>query len=98
MRVLLIVTDLYRNVGGGQTVYRRIIESTPDVEFVYFREYEDADASRPANASVVSLSVRLKLKVLSAPPFPSYRRAHLQEADRFARSVAGQSFDIVDIP
>jgi glycosyltransferase involved in cell wall biosynthesis len=98
MRVLLIATDLYRDVGGGQTVYKRIIESAPHVQFFYYRENEREDAPRPPNAIAVRLAARLKLKVLSAPPFPGYKRTHLQDADRFARSVAGQHFDIVDIP
>src|SRR6266404_1144135 len=98
MKVLLITKDLYRNIGGGQTVYRRIVESAPDIDFFYYREEESAGAPRPPNAQAIPLSVRLKLKVLSAPPFPAYKREHLQDADRYARSVAGQRFDIVDIP
>ncbi len=98
MKVLLITTDLYRNIGGGQTVYRRIVESAPDIDFFYYREDESPDSPRPRNAHAIPLSVRLKLKVLSAPPFPAYMRAPLQVADRFARSVAGQHFDIVDVP
>ena len=97
MRVLIIITDLYRNIGGGQSVYRRIIESAPDIDFFYYREEEPPDAARPRNAQALPLSGRLKLKVLSAPPFPGYLSAPLQLADRFARSVAGQHFDIVDV-
>lgn len=95
---MLIATDLYREIGGGQTVYKKIIESTPDVDFYYFREREPGDVPKPKNAFSILLSVRLKLRVLSAPPFPAYRRYQLEDADRFARAVAGQQFDIVDIP
>jgi len=98
MKVLLIATDLYRNIGGGQTVYRRLIESAPEVQFFYFREGEPERAARPSNTTAISLSIRLKLKVLGAPPYPAFKLAHLQDADRFARSVAGQHFDIADIP
>lgn len=98
MRVLLITSDLYREIGGGQTVYKRLIQSAPNIEFVYFRDREPPDAQRPPNATAVSLSVRLQLKVLSAPPYPDYRRQQLRDADRYARSVAGQHFDVVDIP
>jgi glycosyltransferase involved in cell wall biosynthesis len=98
MKVLLIATDLYRNTGGGQTVYRRIIESAPGIDFFYFRDDEPEKSPRPRNATAIALSVRLKLKALAAPPYPAYKRAHLQDADRFARSVKGQHFDIVDIP
>jgi glycosyltransferase involved in cell wall biosynthesis len=98
MKVLLIATDLYRNIGGGQTVYRRLIESAPEVQFFYFREDEQERAPRPGNATAIPLSIRLKLKVLGAPPYPAFKLAHLQDADRFARSVAGRHFDIADIP
>jgi glycosyltransferase involved in cell wall biosynthesis len=98
MRVLLVATDLYREIGGGQTVYRSLIRSAPHIEFFYFRENEAADAPRPHNATTIPLRVRLKLKVLAAPPYPAYRRSQLQDADRYARSVAGEHFDIVDIP
>lgn len=98
MRVLLIAKDLYREIGGGQTVYTRLIGSAPEIDFFYFREHEAADASRPRNATAIPLGARFTLRVLSAPPFPAFRRYQLQEADCFARSVAGQHFDIVDIP
>jgi glycosyltransferase involved in cell wall biosynthesis len=98
MKVLLIATDLYHNIGGGQTVYRRLVESAPGVDFFYFRQDESHDSPRPRNATAIPLSIRLKLKALGAPPYPAFRLSHLQDADRFARSVAGRQFDIVDTP
>ena len=98
MKVLLVTTDLYKSIGGGQTVYKKIIEATPDIEFFYFRDSEPEDAKRPSNTKVIKLLHRRTIKALSAPPFPEYRRRALEEADHYARSVAGQQFDIVDIP
>lgn len=98
MRVLLIAIDLYKQTGGGQTVYRKIVESNPDIEFVYFREVEPASAVRPDNAKSVPLADAWEIKFLSPPPYTEYRLEALRQADRFARSVAGQSFDIVDMP
>jgi len=98
MKVLLIVTDLYRVVGGGQTVYRKIVEATHDVQFFYFRRDETLDAPRPGNAAAIPLLERRGLTALCAPPFPEYRRRAVEEADQFARSVAGQSFEVVDLP
>jgi glycosyltransferase involved in cell wall biosynthesis len=98
MKVLLVTTDLYKSIGGGQTVYKKIIEATPDIEFFYFRDGEPEDAKRPSNAKTIKLLDRRSIKILSAPPFPEYRRSALEDADRYARSVAGRQFDIVDIP
>lgn len=98
MKVLLVVTDLYKAVGGGQTVYRKIIESTPDVQFFYFRLDESSGAQRPPNSFALPLRSRRRLEILSQPSFPAYKRLALAEADRYARSVEGQNFDLVDIP
>jgi glycosyltransferase involved in cell wall biosynthesis len=98
MKILLITTDLYKSIGGGQTVYKKIIEATPGVEFYYFRRAETATVSRPANAHSIPLAGRRRLRVLAPPPYAGYRLPPLVEADEIARSVAGQTFDIVDIP
>ncbi|WP_374282450.1 glycosyltransferase [Novosphingobium sp.] len=98
MKVLLILVDLYKDVGGGQTVYRKIIEETPDVEFFYFRSQEPADAKRPANARAIPLAPRRELVVNAPPPHPEHLLGGLNEADSYARSVAGRSFDIVELP
>ncbi len=98
MKVLLIVTDLYRTIGGGQTVYKKIVEATPDIEFYYFREREQKNAFRPSNAKPIPLCAYKNINILSPPPVPNYRIHALIQANRFARSVAGQSFDCVDLP
>jgi len=98
MKILLITTDLYKSIGGGQTVYKKIIEATPDIQFFYFRDGEQANAPRPANAQPIPLAARRSLRVLAPPPYASYKLHPFEEADRIARSVAGQIFDVVDIP
>lgn len=98
MKVLLITSNLYNSIGGGQTVYKKIIESTPDVDFFYFITDEPSNIQRPHNAHPVNLMGRRSLSVLAAPPFASYKIHPLEEADQYARSVAGQSFDLVDVP
>jgi glycosyltransferase involved in cell wall biosynthesis len=98
MKILLITTDLYKSVGGGQTVYKKIIEATPEIQFFYFRDSEQENAPRPENAQTISLAARRNIRVLAPPPYTSYKLHPLEEADRIARSVAGQSFDVVDIP
>jgi len=98
MKILLITTDLYKSIGGGQSVYKKIIEATPSLEFYYFRHGKAETASRPANAHSIPLVDRRSLRVLAPPPYPGYKLRALIEADQIARSVVGESFDIVDIP
>jgi glycosyltransferase involved in cell wall biosynthesis len=98
MKILLLTTDLYKTIGGGQTVYKKIIEATPKVEFFYYLDTEDSDARRPKNAHPVFLAARRNLKVLSQSSYARFRLHALEEADRMARSVAEQSFDIAEIP
>jgi glycosyltransferase involved in cell wall biosynthesis len=98
MRVLLVASDLYKNSGGGQAVYKKLIESSPEIDFFYFRTTASDGTRRPANAKALPLQPLSKLPLLSPPPSVGYVNEAFREADRVASSVAGQSFDIVDIP
>jgi glycosyltransferase involved in cell wall biosynthesis len=98
MKVLLALTDLYKDIGGGQTVYRKIIESSPDIDFHYFRINEPARVHRPPNAHTLPLLARRALRLKTPPPNVKYIKNAFEEADAIARSVAGQSFDIVEMP
>lgn len=96
MRILLIMTDLYAATGGGQTVYRGIVERTPECQFHYFLHKESRNATRPRNAHGIPLLFRRRVRLPG--PFPEHRLHALEQANQFARSVAGQRFDIADIP
>lgn len=98
MRVLLVARDLYRTIGGSETVYKKIIEANPGVEFVYFRVSEPAHAKRPSNTSSVPLQSSLSGLRVTQPFFPIERLDSIRDSEAFARSVAGQSFDIVEFP
>lgn len=98
MHILLIASDLYSATGGGQTVYRGIIEQMPDCHFSYFLRDEPAQAQRPPNTSGIPLLLRRRIRVRSSQALPDYRLNALGEANQFARSVAGRYFDIVDFP
>jgi glycosyltransferase involved in cell wall biosynthesis len=97
MRVLLITKDLYRTIGGGQTVYKKIIQAHPEIKFYYFREQEEKNAPRPSNTEPITLHPHCAIKARSILPAPAYQHA-LAQANQFARSVAGQNFDCIDIP
>jgi hypothetical protein len=96
--VLLIATDLYKDVGGGQTVYRKVIADSPDVDFFYFCENEPLNARRPANAFPIPLTLqrrRIKSRSLLEP---NYEINAARDADYYARNIAGRHFDVIEFP
>ncbi len=101
-RILITDFDLFLNLGGGQTVYHRLIASRPNDTFYYFLRRESSSATRPANA-------------VGIPFVPEYqtvlediqieRRRFLwayRDARNLAFSAAQQlgpvDFDVVDVP
>ena len=97
MRVLIVTLDIYAKVGGGETVYRKLIGANPDIEFVYFRRHEPPGAARPPNARCVPLRHLRSIRTVQ-PVVPAARLESLRAASAFAGSVAGQEFDIVELP
>lgn len=96
--VLLIISDLYKEVGGGQTVYRKVIADTPEVDFHYFCEDEPLTASRPVNASPIPLVLPRRRLTSNSLLEPHYEVNAARDADFYARNVAGRHFDIVEFP
>ncbi len=98
MKILVVAYNIFKNVGGGETVYSRIISSLKDVNFTYLSNDVGAEIGYPPNATPVQVEHKKNIYVENDPGFPMYMMEQLKEADAIARSVAGQSFDIVDIP
>ena len=99
MKVLLIVYDLYKEIGGGQTVYRNIVEQTPEVEFFYLRREEAKQALRPANAKPILVKTLAPEVVFDFfLPCQRYKKEELLHADSIAYTVADMEFDVVDVP
>ena len=104
--VLLIEVDLYRSIGGGQTVYGALIRNRPDLDFYYLRRHEAADAPRPPNAHAIVLrdAYRAPSQPIAEPLRPYFSIFHA--CMDIARSVAGAqaagaapaAFDVVDTP
>ncbi|MBD2436139.1 glycosyltransferase [Nostoc sp. FACHB-110] len=101
MKVLIVDFDLFKKVGGGQTFYRSLIEKNSHIEFYYFIVSELSTDTRPANAHPIIYQE--KYDVLNnenfcdlTPPKWIYRAFVM--ANNFAISVAGQRFDVVDVP
>ncbi|WP_439595568.1 glycosyltransferase [Falsiroseomonas sp.] len=101
-RILILDTDLYGQVGGGQSVFRRIIAQRPQDAFFYFRRLEGAEAPRPANAFGIPLTQHWR-------PLPQAVPANLRHflwvwfiarnmADAVTESLGRVDFDVVDAP
>jgi glycosyltransferase involved in cell wall biosynthesis len=98
LKVLLIVTDLFKDTGGGQSVYRKIVNELPSITFYYFIKGESLINNRPNNAKPIELKNPKDVRLVHDSNNFSYCVEALQNANIFARSVAGLSFDIVDFP
>ncbi|HEX3731261.1 MAG TPA: hypothetical protein VHV47_15725, partial [Opitutaceae bacterium] len=102
MNVLLLEYDLYRSVGGGQTVYKRLIAGNPDIRFHYLGRKEAPDAERPPNAVRVPLQGVYQARDLtgefSDPSMPIWAFNDFVDASNIAASVAHLQLDVVDCP
>src|SRR3984957_1488603 len=65
--ILILDFDLYRFVGGGQSVYQRLIALRPDDTFYYFCRLETAEAPRPANARTIPYQITYRPRAVHMP-------------------------------
>ncbi len=101
-QVLLTEVDLFRNLGGGQTVLRRLIALRPQDRFYYFLHHESPAAVRLANTVGIPFAPKYRVAREELPR----NQEHLLRAYRDARNLAfsvaqqlpGHSFDVVDVP
>lgn len=109
MRVLIATSDIYGKPGGGETFFRGLIEKNTGIDFCFFRwSGETIEDQLPDNATPIALQGGYRERcgefalhnfILALPNV-----AMAQEAERIAlildmaASVAGQSFDVLEIP
>ena len=101
-RVLILEFDLYKNLGGGQSVYRRLIELNPQNTYYYFIKDESAANQRPINAKAIPFVDRQIPHTVDLPDeWHHYYHSYIL-AWRFADSIEialGETeFDVVDTP
>ena len=103
MRVLLPAVDIFHSVGGGQSFYKQLIQSNPNIEFSYLIRNESDKANRPSNSNTINYDYKFpNLHVLN-PSFdfssvPTYARLAVSNAANIAYSARGLNFDVIDIP
>lgn len=110
-KVLILTKDIYSRLGGGEQVYRTLIEDNPKIEFYFFTTKTVNSKNLPHNAHPVQLKSRPTLNQKrikqrydsrkSAKNRKSFTNEEIEAAERaeqFARSAAGETFDLIDIP
>ena len=109
-KVLIVTTDIYAKIGGGEHVYRTLIASNPDIHFHFFATSKTNIAVMPHNVTPIKLLRKPKIKrdksigrydkvakSRSIQLNPNELRA-AELAEQYAYSAKGQVFDIVDLP
>lgn len=101
-RVLIIESDLFKTVGGGQSSYRKLIEQRPENTYFYFLKTESVDAARPANAVGIPYMPLYGANMSRLPSETEHLYWVYLNAWQFAVSVelklGPTSFDVVDTP
>ncbi len=101
-RILVLDFDLYRFVGGGQSVYQRLIALRPSDTFYYFRRLETADAARPTNVIAIPYRTIYRSRSDHLPRGLAHFLWPYVECRNMAASAAchspGIGFDVADAP
>lgn len=101
LKVLIADFDFYAGVGGGQSVYRSIIQANPQNTYYYLLENESPEAVRPSNAIPVRFSKLYKLGGPKLYAKGAYALPYIQAcniAASVARALGSFDFDVVDSP
>ena len=110
-KVLVLTSDVYSRIGGGEQVYRTLFVDNPEVDFFYFTTIARRHSSLPANVHEILLQPKPTLdpdkqtaryqarKVQSKrEPFNPNQVRAAELAEQYARSARGYEFDVIDIP
>lgn len=97
LKVLVADYDLMSSVGGGQTVYRRLFQLLPEIRFTYLRENEAESVALPGNVSAIRVGPKFFPHHNVSPENEQWIHA-FAACERIARSIAGQSHDVLEIP
>lgn len=100
-RVLILDFDFFTTIGGGQVLYRRIVERNPSMDFFYPSFGADLRRRRagelPANAYPFSFDPGLDIP--NAAPSTYWLCAHFwAQLCGIAAAVQGMTFHAVDVP
>lgn len=97
IRVLVADFDLMSGTGGGQAVYRRLMEMTPDVEFAYFRQIEKETVLCPSNVRTIACGPQANANHLANAENEQWIHSFVA-SEQLADAVGPQTFDVLEIP
>ncbi len=100
-KILVCEFDIFRSVGGGQTVYQNIIKRSPNDTFYYFVTSAEPELGRPANARPIPFhhfyAFNANIPRSQAHFFHAFRES--MDMARSAYDALGEvKFDVVDTP
>ncbi len=109
MKILIADFDIFSKLGGGQTFYRRIIETNPDLNFAYLIDTEKTNNQRPRNTQVFRYKqTYIKRDFKNIPTNILNQLNKWQKLDNIYRpfllasniaySVKGQDFELIECP
>lgn len=100
-KILVCEFDIFRLVGGGQTVYQNIVRKSPADTFYYFITSAEPESDRPPNAIAIPFrqfyAFNANIPRSQAHFFHAYRES--MDMARSAYDALGEvKFDVVDTP
>ncbi|WP_420407929.1 glycosyltransferase [Hoeflea sp.] len=100
--ILIVDFDLYKNVGGGQTSYKRLVELFPENTYYYFVRDEPASAKRPENTRTIPFSEHYYANIGDLPAEMMHFYHDYLHCWQLAKAVQKElgefHFDVVDSP
>lgn len=100
--VLIVDFNLFREVGGGQTVYKNIIRRRPEDQFYYFTTDLKSETDIPPNATPIRFNPQASDGRPRHMPAEGHFAHVFSDSMRLAQSVVdshpGIAFDVVDTP
>ncbi|WP_156927110.1 glycosyltransferase [Azospirillum halopraeferens] len=103
-KVLICDYDFHTTLGGGQVLYRRIVERNPEIDFFYPSNGGDLKPEvrrlLPANAHPYAHDRTMDVSFLSAadPGMDWVADAHLGDVARMLAPLQGMVFEAADVP
>ena len=97
-RVLILDFDFHTSVGGGQVLYRRIVERNPAIDFYYPSRGPDlklAPGRIPANAFPFAFDNRLDVQLIGEGWLEHH---YVSNMCAIGAAIQGMSFHAVDVP
>jgi glycosyltransferase involved in cell wall biosynthesis len=100
-KILVCEFDIFKLVGGGQTVYQNIIKKCPNDTFYYFVTSSELEADHPPNAIAVLFrqfyAFNANIPRAQAHFFHAYRES-MDMARSVYETLGEIKFDVVDTP